>query len=233
MSELQPLIVYGCGHTPNPWKVVIIIEELGLPYVVEQVDIRTIKDEPYISLNPNGRLPAFKDPNNNDIVLFESGAIIDYIIEVYDKKALLHYASGPEKHITRCWEHFQMSGQGPYFGQKIWFEKFHPQRLPTAIERYLNEMKRVIGVIDSHLAKKGTDYLVGDKVTYADLMFLPYFTALPNLVPELDFTKYPQYNAWLERLVTRPITSKVLERLAEAAAKGTIPAVKQVAVVEV
>lgn len=104
-----------------------------------------------------------------------------------------------------------MSGQGPYFGQKSWFELFHPERIPSAIERYSNEVKRVIGVIDSHLVKQGTDYLVGDKCTYADLMFIPYFRALSNIMaPEIDQTQWEAHSAWLDRISNRPAAARVL-----------------------
>jgi glutathione S-transferase len=104
-----------------------------------------------------------------------------------------------------------MSGQGPYYGQKGWFSKFHHEQLPSAIERYSNEIKRVIGVLDTHLDKQGTEYLVGNRVTYADLMFIPYSKALGiAFAPEIDTAPWEKYNAWLERMYARPAVAKVL-----------------------
>jgi glutathione S-transferase len=79
----------------------------------------------------------------------------------------------------------------PYFGQSAWFQKFHPEKLPSAVERYNNEIKRVFGVLDSVLAKQ--KYLVGDKVTIADLSFIPWNAGVvTGLVPDLEFEKnYP------------------------------------------
>jgi glutathione S-transferase len=115
-----------------------------------------------------------------------------------------------------------MSGQGPYFGQKAWFERYHAEKLPSAIERYRKEIKRVLGVVDSHLAKQGTDYLTGNKVTYADIMFIPYFKGLVVLAPEVSTSEFKNYEAWLERLMSRPAVAKVWanqsETLATAAA---------------
>ena len=106
-----------------------------------------------------------------------------------------------------------MSGQGPYIGQKGWFERFHPEKLPSAIERYSNETKRIIQVIDTHLAKKDTAYLVGDKITYADLMLLPYFRALGvAFAPEIDTSVWKSYTAWLERMYARPAVATALSR---------------------
>jgi glutathione S-transferase len=81
-------------------------------------DIRT--KEPLVSITPNGRMPAVEDPNTG-IKVWESGAIIEYLLEVYDKEGRLSYSSSPQKYEQNCWKHFQMSGQGPYFGQLHWF----------------------------------------------------------------------------------------------------------------
>lgn len=143
--------------------------------------------------------------------ILQSGAIIDYLIAEYDPEAKLHHTSFPEKYTTRSWEHFQMSGQGPYFGQKNWFSYAHPEKLPSAIERYANEIKRVTGVIDAHLAKEKTDYLVGDRVTYADLMFIPYHKSTPIVIaPEIDLSEWVSYSAWMNRLLARPAVAKVV-----------------------
>ncbi|KAF4465055.1 glutathione-s-transferase theta gst [Fusarium albosuccineum] len=210
MSGLKPIVVYKSGPSPNPWKVILVLEELGIPYEIIEIGFFDVKKEPLISLNPNGRVPAIQDPNK-DIVLWESGAIVDYLIDVYDKNAVLHYTTSPQKYQTRCWEHFQMSGQGPPFGQKRWFEVMHPERIPSAVERFSDEIKRVTGVIDSHLEKQGTDYLVGNQVTYADLMFIPYAVGLKTVTaPEIDTSVWKHYTAWLERLSKRPAVAKVL-----------------------
>ncbi|KAK0256157.1 glutathione S- transferase, nitrogen catabolite repression regulator, partial [Friedmanniomyces endolithicus] len=116
-----------------------------------------IKQEPYISLNPNGRLPAIEDPNTG-LVLWESGAIVQYLVEQYDKDAKLRYTTFAEKWQQEAWKIFQVSGQGPYFGQLMWFKVFHSEKLPSAVDRYTNEAKRVLGVIDAHLKKTKTSH---------------------------------------------------------------------------
>ncbi|KEY68183.1 hypothetical protein S7711_07272 [Stachybotrys chartarum IBT 7711] len=212
MASLKPLVLHGHDSAPNPPKVAIILKELNLPYEKVDYDFVQIKQEPFISLNPNGRMPALVDPNNNDITLFESGAIIDYLVATYDKSHTISYPpSDPKYHITRCWEHFQMSGQGPYFGQKVWFERNHPEKIESAIERYRNEMKRVTGVIDSHLKKGDNEYLTGDRVTYADLMFIPWIAIHPVFNPEVDLSEYEAYGAWVERLMKRPAVKTVVD----------------------
>lgn len=104
-----------------------------------------------------------------------------------------------------------MSGQGPYFGQKAWFSNFHHEKLPSAEARYAAEIRRVVGVIDSHLKKQGTPYLVGDKCTYADLAWVSWNAQLGWLVGDLDVEKeYPAFDAWNKRLMERPAVKKVL-----------------------
>ncbi|KAG6026035.1 hypothetical protein E4U41_001373 [Claviceps citrina] len=216
MPSLKPLTLYSHAGGPNPWKVAIILEELNLPYETKMLDFSTVKAEPFISLNPNGRVPGLEDPNT-EISLWESGAIIDYLIDQYDPSHTLSYAHPPQKHQTRVWEHFQMSGQGPYFGQLVWFTRYHPDKIQSAIDRYANEVRRVTGVIDAHLKRQKTEYLVGDRVTYADLMFVPWAVAIVALA-DVDLAAYEAYSAWLKRLTDRPVVAKVLKQREEAMA---------------
>lgn len=112
-----------------------------------------------------------------------------------------------------------MSGQGPYYGQKAWFSVFHPEKIPSAIERYANEVRRVIGVIELHLNKADTQYLVGDRCMYADLAFVMWHIALDRLLEDaggIDTEKgFPKFHAWHQRLVQRPAVKKVLADKAE------------------
>lgn len=213
-SSLQPITLYGHGGTPNPVKVAIILEELGLPYKTVNLDTPDLKKEPFTKINPNGRVPAIEDPNTG-ITLWESGAIIQYLIETYDKDGKLSYSSSPEKFQLIQWLMFQVSGQGPYFGQAAWFHFFHPEKLPSAQERYLKEIERVTGVLDGWL--QSHEYLVGDKVTYADLSFVPYagLVRKNNVLNQdgklFEGGKYAAYNKWLDGLLARPAVAKVVE----------------------
>ena len=91
-----------------------------MPYETQLMDFPDMKKEPYTSINPNGRVPAIEDPNTG-ITLWESSAIFDYLLETYDKSNSLQYTSGPEKFLQKSWMAFQISGQGPYYGQRAWF----------------------------------------------------------------------------------------------------------------
>lgn len=101
----------------------ILLYELGLPFEMKSLDRSDVdirNKEPVVSITPNGRMPAFVDPNTG-IKLWESGAIIEYLLDHYDRESRLSYTSFPERYEQNCWKHFQMSGQGPYFGQLTWF----------------------------------------------------------------------------------------------------------------
>ncbi|EME41305.1 hypothetical protein DOTSEDRAFT_73646 [Dothistroma septosporum NZE10] len=225
MANTKPLKLYGHASGPNPTKVVIILEELKVPYEIEYVDFSKIKQEPFISVNPNGRVPAIQDPNTG-ITLWESGAIIECLIDTYDKDCAISYSTFPEKYLQSQWKHLQMSGQGPYFGQAAWFQFFHSEKnITSAIDRYKNEIKRIISVIDLHLTKTGKPYLVGDKVTFADLMFVPWNIVAADMLMGGSFAEewqktHPKAWEWHQSLASRASVEQAQEIKAKARAEG-------------
>ncbi len=90
--------------------MLIILIELGVPYEIKPTTFQAVKEEPFLKLNPNGRAPAIEDPNTG-MVLWESGAIIEYLLDMYDKEGKLSYQELPERYQQSSWKHFQMSGQ--------------------------------------------------------------------------------------------------------------------------
>ncbi|EFY96034.1 glutathione S-transferase [Metarhizium robertsii] len=209
MSGLKPLTLWIHAQGPNPKKVLIVLEELGVPY--ESITIHKPKDASFLAINPNGRLPAIQDPNNNDLILWESGAIVEYVVETYDKENKLTFASNPEKWFLKQFLHFQMSGQGPYFGQASWFRVYHPEDVPSAKKRYADETVRVIDVLNTIL--EGKKYLVGEKFTYADLVFIPWDEVVRVYIKDIwegyeIEQKYPNFLAWHNRLMERRSVKK-------------------------
>jgi glutathione S-transferase len=117
MSSIKPITLHAHSSGPNPWKIVIILEELELPYTLIYETFSSIKSAPYTDINPNGRVPAIQDPNTG-ITLWESGAIIEYLVESYDtQQKISHDVQSPEKWLEKQFLYFQVSGQGPYFGK--------------------------------------------------------------------------------------------------------------------
>ncbi|KAJ6024427.1 Bcgst6 [Penicillium herquei] len=219
-----PLVLYSHRYGPNPWKkVAIILEELQLPCETTFVEFADVKKEPYVSLNPNGRLPALKD-QNKDIIIWESGAIIEYLIEQYDPDCQLSFATFHERNLARVWLHFQATGQGPYYGQAGWFSLSAPENIPIAKERYRNEIRRVTGVLNSVLENQ--TWLVGDRCSFADLCFIPwqkwaYFFGGDDLDNE-----FPHVARWMDSMKCRPAVIKVLQEQAEAETRGPKPGEK-------
>jgi glutathione S-transferase len=152
--------------------------------------------------------------------LWESGAINQYLVDTYDKTDSISYSTSPEKYYCSQWLFFQASGQGPYYGQAAWFSKFHPEKVPSAIERYLKEMERVMGVLDAHLGKSKRGWLVGDKCTYADLAFVTWHNMVGFITGEegkIDIQgKYPHYDAWMGKMLARESVKKCMEDKAKA-----------------
>ncbi|KAJ5955404.1 hypothetical protein N7501_009683 [Penicillium viridicatum] len=213
--SLKPITVYGHGPGPNPWKVIMVLEELNIPYTHKIVNFPDMKKEPFESINPNGRVPAIEDPNT-DITLWESGAIVEYLVETYDKQNTISFATGSkEYYLAKQWLHFQVSGQGPYFGQAVWFNRFHSEKLQSAIDRYINEIRRVSGVLDRAL--EGKQYLVADKYSYVDAAFVPWYLLTGQF--EIDMEKeFPNVASWLKLVQERPAIAKSVQYRAEACA---------------
>ncbi|KAL3462420.1 glutathione S-transferase [Aspergillus heterothallicus] len=212
------ITIYMHASGPNPWKPVIILEELDLPYTPKWIPLDQVKSEPYVSINPNGRLPAIEDPNTG-VTVWESGAIIEYLVETYVKEKRISFAPGSTEYFhAKQYLHFQMSGQGPYFGQLTWFSYFHPEKIPSVQERYLNEIKRVTGVLEKIL--EGKMYLVGGKFSYVDAAFVPWYGIVPAVTGDaINLEKdFPNVKAWLDRVQARPAIVKALRDRAEAMA---------------
>ncbi|KAJ8125869.1 hypothetical protein O1611_g7768 [Lasiodiplodia mahajangana] len=107
-TSLKPITVWGHTIGPNPLKVRMILEELGLPYDFKILEFNEIKGEAFLKLNPNGRVPAIEDPNTG-LTLWESGPIIEYLVEQYDKDHKISYSTFPEKYLIKQWIGFQIS----------------------------------------------------------------------------------------------------------------------------
>ena len=209
MSSIKALTLYGDGGI-NPTKVRFALIVLSIPHQVEHVPFATIKDKYYTGINPNGRLPALHDPNT-DITIWESNAIIEYLVETYDTKHEFSFPQGSkEAYQARQWSYFQSSGQGPYFGQASWFKLFSPEKVPLAEARYAAEVNRVDGVLDAVLKQKreageAEPWLVGGKFSYVDLLFIPWqkMMAMVLTKEEHDLDKFEELKGWFDRMEKR------------------------------
>ncbi len=150
--------------TPNGYKVSVTLEELGLPYRVHAVDLREQQQKrpEFLAMNPNGRIPVIRDTDADDLVIFESGAIMVYLAE---KTGRLMPADAPGKARVMQWLMFQMSGIGPMMGNANVFYRYLPERIQPAIDRFQNESRRLFEVLDTRLATSewlADDYSIAD-----------------------------------------------------------------------
>ena len=200
--------------TPNGVKVSIMLEETGLPYEVHLVDFakNDQKSPEFLSLNPNGKIPAILDPagpGGAPLALFESGAILLYLAE---KTGLFLSPDPVERWQTIQWVMFQMGGVGPMFGQLGFFTKFagkdFEDKRPR--DRYLDETKRLLGVMD--VALEGRDWFMGD-YSIADISMLGWVNGLVNFYgngPLVGFDDFANVKAWLARGLERPAVQRGL-----------------------
>lgn len=221
MSHGKQFTLYTHNSGPNGWKVAIVLEELGLSY--EPVFLDLMKGEhkapEYLKINPNGRVPALIDHKNNNYTVWESNAVTQYLVDKYDNDRKISVAPGTNEYYTQLqWLYFQASGQGPYYGQAAWFSVYHPEKIPSAIERYRNEIKRVLGVLESVLSKQ--EFLVDGKATVADFSFLPWNEGAAKFLLEgSQFEEeFPATAKWHKKLLERPAIAKVWEERAKVSA---------------
>jgi GST-like protein len=190
--------------TPNGWKASITLEELGLDYQVHAIDLSSgeQKQKPFTDMNPNGRIPVILDRSNNDFTVFESGAIMLYLAERHGK-----LIPTDEKGRSRVvqWLMFQMGGLGPMMGQANVFARYFPEKIPAAIDRYLRESRRLLEVLDGHLA--GNEWLAGD-YSIADIANFSW--AHIYEWPGVDVTGLDHLKRWMEAIAARPAVQRGL-----------------------
>ncbi|MCI1005783.1 glutathione S-transferase N-terminal domain-containing protein [Herbaspirillum sp. C7C8] len=195
--------------TPNGVKVSIMLEETGLPYEAHLVSFET-NDQmspEFLSLNPNNKIPAIIDPNGPNgaaLPLFESGAILLYLAE---KTGQFLPADAAARYQVIQWVMFQMGGVGPMFGQLGFFHRFagkeYEDKRPR--DRYVNETKRLLGVMDRRLAQ--SQWLGGDAYSIADIATFPWIRNLIGFYEAAElvgFQDFPHVARALQAFVARP-----------------------------
>jgi GSH-dependent disulfide-bond oxidoreductase len=202
--------------TPNGVKISIMLEEIGLPYEVHLVDFNKNdqKTPEFLSLNPNGKIPAIIDlngPGGAPLGLFESGAIMQYLAE---KTGQLLPADAARRYQTIQWLHFQMGGVGPMFGQVGYFHKFAGKEIADKrpLERYVAESRRLLGVLEQHL--EGRQWMMDEEYSIADISLLGWIRNLIGFYEARElvaFDSLREVPAWLERCLARPAVQRGLQ----------------------
>jgi len=188
--------------TPNGRKVSIALEEMGLPYAVHPVPIRTgvQKEPPFLAINPNGRIPAIVDREAGDFAVFESGAILIYLAE---KSGLFMPSETKARSVVIQWLMWQMGGLGPMHGQANVFNRYFPEKIPSVIKRYQDETKRLFTVMNTRLADHG--FLAGD-YSIADMACWPW--VMQHDWAGVPIDDLPHLQRWLAEIGERPAAKR-------------------------
>ncbi|RDL40664.1 putative disulfide bond reductase yfcG [Venustampulla echinocandica] len=207
----RPDIHLYTTQTPNGIKISTTLEELGLPYKVTKIDISkgTQKEPWFLEINPNGRIPALTDTftDGKTIRLFESGSIQQYLVDQYDKDHKISYPRGTREYYeVNNWLFFLNAGVGPMQGQANHFSRYAPVHIEYGVTRYTNETRRLYGVLNTHLEKSTSGYLVGDRCTIADLAHWGWIASAGWAGVNID--DFPALKAWEERMLARPAVEK-------------------------
>ena len=199
--------------TPNGHKVTMFLEEAGLPYAIKPVNIGKGEqfDPGFLKIAPNNRMPAIVDHQpaggGTPITLFESGAILLYLAE---KTGRFLPADLRGRQEALQWLFWQMGGLGPMLGQNHHFSQYAPEKIPYAIDRYVNETNRLYGVLDRRLADR--DYVAGD-YGIADMAAYPWIVPWEKQGQKLD--AHPNLERWFHAIAERPGTKAAYARAPE------------------
>jgi GST-like protein len=196
--------------TPNGHKITLFLEETGLPYTIVPVNIgKGDQFKPdFLKIAPNNRMPAIIDRAPSDggapISVFESGAILEYL---GDKTGQFFPTDLRRRNEVRQWLFWQMGGLGPMAGQNHHFSQYAPEKIPYAIQRYVNETNRLYGVLNKRLADR--EFVAGD-YSIADMACYPWI--VPHQNQGQDLNTFPHLKRWFETIQSRPATIRAYEK---------------------
>jgi len=199
--------LYGTalGASPNVYKVVLLLEELALPYRLIPVDIRRGEQfsTDFLAVGRNNKVPVIVDHEPSDggpaLPVFESGAILVYLADKTNR--FLPPVSAPrQRSEVMQWVFWQMAGFGPNIGQFVHFVVYAPDKLPYAITRFSNEINRLFGVMNKRLADRA--YLAGDEYTIADMIAFASTHEFERLGQ--DFAQFENFRRWHNSIKQRP-----------------------------
>ena len=199
------MIALYTAPTPNGWKASVTLEELGLPYEVHPIDLGQgeQKQERFLKLNPNGRIPVIVDREAGDFAVFETGAIMIYLAE---KAGRLLPTDPKGRSRVLQWLMFQMGGVGPMMGQANVFFRYFPEKIQPAIDRYQNESRRLFEVLDTRLSESewlADDFSIAD---IANWSWVRTYKWSGVSVEGLD-----HLNRWKSAITERPACRKGVE----------------------
>ncbi|KAF2767427.1 glutathione S-transferase [Teratosphaeria nubilosa] len=219
MSNLKPLILHAHSTGPNPYKVAITLSLLNLPYTIKLWQFGSapngVKGPQFLSMNPNGRVPALEDPNTG-VTAWESGACVNYLLRVYDRESNKLGPKESEGEQGRVdfekWIFFLVSTLGPMMGQVNWFRHYHSQENEDALKRYEEQAYRCFGVLEGQLRSHGGGFILpGAGISAVDVHFYPW--VYQHGFARLSLEEYPAVAKWLEKVAGLKEVKEAYERI--------------------
>jgi GST-like protein len=201
------MIDFYTARTPNGLKVAIALEEFGLPYRLIRVNLSAGEQKApgYLALNPNGKIPTIVDRENHDFAVFESGAILVYLAELTNR---FLPEGRRDRSVAMQWLMFQMAAVGPMRGQAGHFMQDAPEKISYAIDRYMKEAERVLGVLDRRLGE--AQFLAGDEYTIADMATYPWIDYPRAPIP---LEGLPNVRRWHAEVGARPAVQRGMKAI--------------------
>ncbi|ANN65170.1 glutathione S-transferase family protein [Bordetella bronchialis] len=196
------MIKFYFNPGPNPMKVALLLEELGLAYETVPVDMRKGDQHrpDYVAINPNAKVPALVD---GDATIFDSNAILIYLAEKTGRFLPPGAAGSADRAQLLSWLMFIATGVGPYSGQAVYFRVFTPEPNAAALNRYDFEAERHWRILDQRLA--GRPYLLGDTYTIADMAMWGWARMIPTIFGgEAAWSRFPNVKRLLDEIGARP-----------------------------
>jgi GST-like protein len=197
------MLKFYFSGAPNPTKVALFLEEAGLAYEPMPVDTRKGQQHSpdYLAINPNAKVPAIVD---GDVTVFDSNANLLYLGEKTGK--FMPPAGDKMRGELLSWMMFIASGVGPYAGQSVHFRMYAPEKNEYALNRYAFEAQRHFGIIDARLAKQ--KYMLGDTYTIVDMALWGWARAIPLVLGEAAWAKFPNLKRLIDEISARPAAQK-------------------------
>ncbi|KAL6834333.1 hypothetical protein J3E69DRAFT_377124 [Trichoderma sp. SZMC 28015] len=213
----QPIQFWSHKIGPNPWKNVIVFEELGIPYATEYLDFGNnaggVEHPSFLKKNAAGRVPLIHDPATG-MILTESNVINHYLLDHYDKNNILSPATEQDKYLVDKYLGFQSSTQAPFYAQSL---QMRNKKNFDGVAHFQHLVKRTLRTVDDEL--RGKEFLVGDKCTLADLAFIPWDLML-DVVLQGDAEAasandrkqlFPNWYNWHVKMIQREAVQKMMK----------------------
>ncbi|KKP01713.1 URE2 [Trichoderma harzianum] len=213
----QPIQFWSHKIGPNPWKNVIVFEELGVPYATEYLDFGNntggVEHPSFLKKNAAGRVPLIHDPATG-MILTESNVINHYLLDHYDKDNILSPATEQDKYLVDKYLGFQSSTQAPFYAQSL---QMRNKKNFDGVAHFQHLVKRTLRTIDDEL--RGKQFLVGGKCTLADLAFIPWDLMLDRVLQgdtEAGTASdrkqlFPNWYNWHVKMIQREAVQKMMK----------------------